>query len=233
MRRPNKSRTAQTDLRGIAYTMPITSKMASLYSNTSSLFSSKAELDRTERRHSYVIPTEQSIDEIPEIRQYESLSLRRRPSGDLRKASQISELSEEGQSTANIISHYLELLRTHELEFERQVGSELELSAIPHQNSLKERNDEFNLEVLGSLSLRELQGRAVLEESEMVQPHSKEIDQQQQELSKLNHIIDIIKQKKSAQEVDKHLILQQIKTLIESHPHTKPEPNQPHLSPPL
>lgn len=100
----------------------------------------------------------------------------------------------------------------------------MELSAIPHQNSQKERNDEFNLEVLGSLSIGEGQGRTVLEESEVVQLHSKEIDQQQEELSKLNRIIDIIKQKSSAQEVDKTLILQQIKTLIESHPHSKPEP---------
>jgi hypothetical protein len=47
---------------------------------------------------------------MPEIRQYESFSLRKRSSsGDLRKVSLINELSEDDpkQSTANIIKHYL------------------------------------------------------------------------------------------------------------------------------
>jgi hypothetical protein len=66
----HKSKSGLSELKNIAYTMPITSKMVSLYSNTSSLFSSKAELERVERRHSYVIPTEESIEEIPEIRKY-------------------------------------------------------------------------------------------------------------------------------------------------------------------
>lgn len=109
----------------------------------------------------------------------------------------------------------------------------MELSAIPHQNSLKENNEELNLEVLGSLSLADVQEGALLEQSEVVQLHSKEIDQQEEELSKLNQIIDIIKQKKSAHQVDKHLILQQIKTLIDSHPHAKPQLKQAPASPPL
>lgn len=39
-----KNKNVISDIKNIAYTMPITSKMVSLYSNNSSLFNSKAEL---------------------------------------------------------------------------------------------------------------------------------------------------------------------------------------------
>lgn len=58
------------DLKNIAQTMPITSKMVSLYSSSSSLFNSNTDLSKAVRRHSYVIPTEESFEEINEMRKY-------------------------------------------------------------------------------------------------------------------------------------------------------------------
>jgi hypothetical protein len=66
----------------------------------------------------------------------------------------------------------------------------------------------------------------------VVHLRSREIDQTEEELSKLNHIIGIIKQRDNAQQVDKQLILQHIKTLIASNPHHKPEEPSPPPAPP-
>lgn len=50
--------------------MPMTSKIINLLSSNSSVYNSQKELQAINREKSFVIPTEESIDEIDEIRQY-------------------------------------------------------------------------------------------------------------------------------------------------------------------
>jgi hypothetical protein len=116
----DKSAHGRHELINTGITMPLTSKLESLYSNTTSIFSSRTDLALQiyNQRQSCAIPTEESLDEITEIRRYESLAIhdmRRSSSKNLRKMSNISlvgELEDEKfksskQSTHKIIDYYL------------------------------------------------------------------------------------------------------------------------------
>lgn len=118
--RPKEKSLGRQELINTGITMPLTSKLESLYSNTTSVFSSRTDLALQiyNQRHSCAIPTEESMEEIPEIRRYESLAIhdmRRSSSKNLRKMSNISlvgELEDEKfqgskQSTHKIIDYYL------------------------------------------------------------------------------------------------------------------------------
>ena len=58
------------DFKEISFSMPMTSKIIHLFSNNSSVYNSQKDLETIHNGRSFVIPTEQSVEEISEIREF-------------------------------------------------------------------------------------------------------------------------------------------------------------------